>query len=101
MELSCAGHLKAWILEEVESRLAEQNQRTLDWSADLLTGLLCELSIEDTFLTAAGILPPEGLNLFLSWSLQNYPQETLEALGNILRHHEAAHSELFGYQAPQ
>ena len=80
MELSCAGHLKAWILEEVESRLAEQNQRTLDWSADLLTGLLSELSIEGIFLTAAGILPPEGLNIFLSWSLQNYPRETQEVL---------------------
>ena len=34
MELSREGHLRAWLLEEVDSRLTQRSESTLNWAED-------------------------------------------------------------------
>ena len=73
MELSREGHLRAWLLEEVDSRLTQRSESTLNWAEDLLRGLLKFQDVPGIFREAVCILPQTGLIHFISWSLHDYP----------------------------
>ncbi|CAE6920896.1 unnamed protein product [Symbiodinium sp. CCMP2592] len=72
--------LRSWLLEEVESLLTTQTEVTLAWSADLLTALWSEVALSQLILEAELILPSASFRRFLSFAIQNYPEESLEGL---------------------
>ena len=53
MSLNCAGHLRAWLLEEVEGSLVDQPGHIVRWAEQLASSLWSELSVEELLLEAA------------------------------------------------
>ncbi|CAE7208391.1 unnamed protein product [Symbiodinium sp. CCMP2456] len=85
MSLSCAGHLRAWLIEALDEHLADQPESTLIWAEQLTGELLRGLTVPEIILEASQILPRQSFALFLSWSNRHYNQETIEALIYIIR----------------
>ena len=75
MAISCESHLRAWLLEEVETLLVNQSENTLHWAADLFGGLLCGLRLKELLLEASCILPSATLQLFIAFALRQHPRE--------------------------
>ena len=102
MSLHSTGHLRAWLIEEVERSLLSATPSTVYWAEQLVSELWSELSIPELFVEAAFILSQESFELFLSWSFRNYPAETIEAVSNLLRenHHRSSNAWLFQYESP-
>ena len=101
MAISCESHLRAWLLEEVETLLVNQSEHTLHWAADLFGGLLRGLSLKELLLEASCILPSGTLQLFIAFSLHQHPREVTAALVEIVQQHAAAQTELLGDAASQ
>ena len=80
MSLSCTGHLRAWIVEQLEVLLQNQSETTLLWAENLTGALLSGLIVPELFLEASCILPAQGFQHFILWSLRNYPTESIAAL---------------------
>ena len=90
MSISCAGHLRAWLIEDVETQLQNQSNSTVVWAERLTGALLSGLTVPEIFLEASNYQSEQGFKRFLVWSLQNYPAETLEAVTRIIRQQEQA-----------
>ena len=78
--LSATVHLRAWLLEEIESHLQETLQHVLDWTADLLTQLWADVQLPKLILEAWHILPPTAFKHFLDFAVRNYRSEVPQAL---------------------
>ena len=102
MSLHCAGHLRAWLIEELEVHLVEQTESTLIWAERLTGELLRGRSVPEIFIGASIILQATGFKHFLSWTLQNYPSETIEAFVHIigLQANEATAAPLCAHGTP-
>ena len=91
MSISCAGHLRAWLIEDVETYLQHQSVSTVYWAEQLAGSLLSGLTVQEIIEEASKFLPEQGFKRFLSWSLRNYPSETLNAVTAIIR--RSAHAD--------
>ena len=100
MSISCAGHLRAWLIEDVETQLRNQSESTVVWAERLIGSLLSGLTVPEIFLEASNYQSEQGFKRFLVWSLRNYPAETLEAVTRIIGQQEqadhAVHSLAYG-----
>ena len=61
MSISCAGHLRAWLIEDVETQLQNQSNSTVVWAERLTGALLSGLTVPEIFLEASKLSVGAGI----------------------------------------
>ena len=84
MALDCCSHLRAWLIEELEPQLADQEAAVVAWAETLLAALWRDANLELVIADAAFIFPAPAFERFLSFASRNYPREVASALTRIL-----------------
>ncbi|OLP82135.1 hypothetical protein AK812_SmicGene37250 [Symbiodinium microadriaticum] len=92
MALEGRVHLRAWLLEEVDSLLQEKPEELRHRAIDLPTALWQDVSVKELIREASFILPELSFRRFLNFAINNYPEEALSVQEQRVEDHAGTES---------